>query len=226
MEEVIRKLKDAKLDTSISDEDAKKAAGQFASGSPVAVAAITDNAGSQKLEVRKTKDNKYFAKSSVVDGIHSIAADTGSGLDKSTDDFRNKKVFDFGFSDPIKVDYKDSARTMALAKSGEKWVNGTKEQDSVSVQSLIDKLRDLVAVKFSDGALPAALINITVVSNEGKRTEKAALAKKGDTWLAQRENEPSLYEIATPVAEALQKAAADVKEPAPPPPPAKDAKKK
>lgn len=224
VEEVIRKLKDAKLDTSISEEDAKKAPAQFASATRVAVATITDNSGSQTLEVRKTKDNKYFAKSSAVDGIHSVQADVGTGLDKSTDDFRNKKVFDFGFSDPIKVDYKDAARTLALAKSGEKWVNGTKEQDSVSVQSLIDKLRDLSAAKFAEGTLGPPLIHLTVVSNEGKRTEKVALGKKGETWYAQRENEPSLYEIAPAAAEALQKAAADVKEPAPPRAP--DPKKK
>ncbi|MCC7156298.1 MAG: DUF4340 domain-containing protein [Bryobacterales bacterium] len=224
VEELIRKLKDAKLDTAISDEEAKKAPAQFASGTLVAVATITDNAGSQRLEVRKTKDNKYFAKSSVIDGVYSIPADTGAGLDKSTDDFRNKKVFDFGFSDPIKVDYKDAAHTLALAKSGEKWVNGVKEQDSVSVQSLIDKLRDMTAVKFADGTLPSPAINLTVVSNEGKRTEKVALGKKGETWYAQRENEPSLYEIAPAAIEALQKAAGDVKEAAPPP--AKDAKKK
>jgi hypothetical protein len=222
VEELVRRLKDARLDTSVSDEDAKKAAAAFA-GAPVAsVAAITDNAGEQKLEVRKTKDNKYYAKSSAVDGIHSIPSDVGDGLTKSTDDFRNKKVFDFGFSDPTKVDYKDQTTTLALAKSGEKWSNAGKEMDSVSVQSFIDKLRDLAAVKFRDEALPASVVNVTVVSNDGKRTEKVALAKKGETWIAQREGEPSLYELAETSVSDLQKAAGGVKEPAPP---AKNAKK-
>src|SRR5207237_10643850 len=56
VEELIRKLKDAKMDTSVSDEDAKKAVSAFASGTKVAVANVSDSAGTQTLEVRKDKD--------------------------------------------------------------------------------------------------------------------------------------------------------------------------
>ena len=37
-------------------------------------------------------------------------ADVGDALNKSLDDFRNKKLFDFGFSDPTKVDVKNGRR--------------------------------------------------------------------------------------------------------------------
>src|SRR3989454_4858030 len=53
VEDLIRKLKDAKMDTSVSDEDAKKAAGGFASGKRIAVATVTDANGNQSLEVRQ-----------------------------------------------------------------------------------------------------------------------------------------------------------------------------
>ena len=55
VEELVRKLKDAKLDPSVSDEDAKKAASAFASGTPVATARVTDASGTQTLEVRKNR---------------------------------------------------------------------------------------------------------------------------------------------------------------------------
>ena len=66
--------------------------------------------------------------------------------------------------------------------------------DSISVQSFLDKLRDLSASKFVDtGSLGAPTIDITVVSNNGKLTEKVLIAKQGDDYVAQRENEPALY---------------------------------
>ena len=40
----------------------------------------------------------------MVEGIYKVASDLGDGLDKRLDDFRNKKLFDFGFSDPTKVE--------------------------------------------------------------------------------------------------------------------------
>jgi len=70
--------------------------------------------------------------------------DLADALDKNLDDFRNKKLFDFGFSDPNKVELK----TVTYAKSGDKWLAGSKTMDNTSVQNLIDKLRDLSAAKF------------------------------------------------------------------------------
>ena len=94
VEELVRKLKDAKMDLNMSEEDAKKAATTFASGTPIATVKVTDASGTQELQVRKKGDD-YFAKSSAVEGFHKIPADLGNGVDKSVDDFRNKKLFDF-----------------------------------------------------------------------------------------------------------------------------------
>ena len=75
----------------------------------MAPAQVTDNSGSQTLEVRKDKDNNYYARSSAVAGVYKVASDTGEGLNKGLDDFRNKKLFDFGFSDPSKLEIKNGA---------------------------------------------------------------------------------------------------------------------
>ncbi len=115
MEELIRKLKDAKMDLAVSDDDAKKAASAFASGTPVATVKATDASGTQQLEVRKSKDD-YYAKSSAVEGVHKVTADLATGLDKGLDDFRNKKLFDFGFNDPNKIEMHDNGKTLLLPK--------------------------------------------------------------------------------------------------------------
>jgi hypothetical protein len=216
VDELIRKLKDAKMDLTVSDEDAKKAASGFASGTPVATVKATDASGTQQLEVRKNKDD-YYAKSSAVDGVHKVTADLGSGLDKGLDDFRNKKLFDFGFNDPNKIEMHDNGKGYAFRKTGEDWFSNGKKLDSTSVQSLLDKLRDFSASKFVDfTAVATPSIDLTVTSNDSKRVEKVLISKQGSDYVAKRENEPSLYGLDAKTVDDLSKAASDVKE-APPP---------
>lgn len=210
---LIGKLKDAKMDATVSTDDAKKAATGFASGTKIAAATVTDSSGTQTLEVRKDKDKNYYAKSSAVQGIFKITSDVGDALDKGVNDFRNKKIFDFGFSDPSKLDIKNGASaTVTYTKTGDKWMAGPKTMDNSTVQNLIDKLRDLSATKFPDKGAGDVVFEATVTSNSGKRVEKATLTKQGSQYFAKREGEPSIYELDGKAVEDLQKAASDVKE--------------
>jgi hypothetical protein len=87
--------------------------------------------------------------------------------------------------------------------------------DNTSVQNLIDKLRDLAALKFVEKGGGQPVFEATVTSNSGKRVEKVTISKQGNQYFAQREGEPSIYELDSKVVEELQKAASEVKE-APP----------
>jgi hypothetical protein len=214
---LIGKLKDAKMDATVSADDAKKAAAAFASGTRVATATVTDASGTQTLEVRKDKDKNYYAKGSAVEGIFKITSDVGDALDKGVDDFRNKKLFDFGFTDPSKLDIKNGGgNTVTYTKTGDKWMSGSKALDNSTVQNLIDKLRDLSASKFPAGGGGAPVFEATVTSNSGKRVEKVTVSKQGTQYFAKRENEPSIYELDGKAVEDLQKAASDIKDQAPP----------
>lgn len=216
VEELIRKVKDAKMDLTVSEEDAKKAAATFNSGTPVATVKMTDPSGTQQLEIRKVKDN-YYAKSSVVDGVHKVPNDLATALDKGVDDFRNKKLFDFGFNDPNKIEMHDGGKTYAFEKKGEDWLAGGKKMDSTSVQSFVDKLRDLSASKFIDsGTFGTPVTDISVTSSDGKRIEKVLISKQGNDYIAKRDNEPALYGIDAKTVDDISRAAADVKEAQPP----------
>ena len=83
--------------------------------------------------------------------------------------------------------------------------------DAATVQELTDKIRDLAASKFVDSGFNAPLIGITVTSNDGKRVEKVAISKAGDNYIAQRENEPALYQLDSKAVDDLTKSAGDVK---------------
>ncbi len=208
--ELVRKVQDAKMDTSVSDDDAKKAASAFAAGTPVATIKVTDTSGTQELQVRKNKDD-YYAKSTAVPGVYKVTAGLGSGLDKSVDDFRNKKLFDFGFNDPNKIEMHDGSKSYLFTKSGDDWTASGKKLDAMGIQSFIDKLRELSASKFVDTGYTTSTIDVNVTSDDGKRVEKVQIAKVGDKYIARRENEPSLYELDSKTVDDLEKAASDVK---------------
>jgi hypothetical protein len=220
--ELLRKLGDAKMDlnTSSANDDATA----FAHATPLATAKITDESGTQELQVRKVqlskgagaKTDTYYAKSSAVDGVHKIDADIAQALDKGLDDFRNKKLFDFGYSDPNKIELHSGSKAWFLTRNGEDWWQNGKKMDSGSAQSVVSKLRDLGATSFPSSGFSSPTIEATVTSNDGKRSEKVLIAKSGNNYIARRENEPVLYQLESSSVDGLLKAADDLK-PAPPP---------
>ena len=211
VDDLVRKLSGAQMDTNVSDEDAKKYASTWFAATPVAIAKVTDASGTQTLEVRKSKDD-YLAKSSVVEGVHKVTKDLGEGVDKSIDDFRNKKLFDFGFTDPTRIEFKDGAKVLTFVKSGEKWTSNGKEMDNTSMQAFIDKLRDAAATKFVEGGFTAPAVEITVVSNDGKRTEEVQITGNG---IARRDGDSTFYQLDPTALNGLRNSADDVKAPPP-----------
>ncbi len=212
LEDFMSRLHEAEIDPMLSDEDEKKYAMTYASAPSAATVTITSSSGEQKLEVHKSKDD-YYAKSSVVNGVYKLtAADLTSFFTKKLDDFRNKKIFDFGFNDPNRIDIKDGAKTVSIEKMGDNWVSGGKTMDNTSVQSLIDRLRDLSASKFVDTGFGTPAIDLTVVSDSGKRTEKVQIAPSGKDFIAKRENDPTLYQLDASAVQDLRTSAGDVRE--------------
>ena len=76
-----------------------------------------------------------------------------------------------------------AAKDAVYTKAGDKWTSGGKTMDSTGVQALIDKLRDLSATKFVDSGFTTPELAITVVSNDGKRTEKVEIAAAGANFI-------------------------------------------
>jgi hypothetical protein len=216
VDELVRKLKDAKMDLGTSGADEKKAASAFSSGSRVATVSVTDESGTQELQVRRNKED-YYAKSSSVEGAHKVSSELGKGLDKSLEEFRNKKLFDFGFNDPNKIEMHDGPKAYFLTRSGDDWWSDGKKMDASSLFSFLEKIRDLAASKFPDSGFTAPLLELTVTASDGKRVEKVLISKNGETYIAKRGNEPSLYELDPKAVMELEKSASELKPAAVPP---------
>jgi hypothetical protein len=218
VDDLIRKLKDAKMDLTSANSDPKAAAAQFASGEKVGMVSTTDNTGTQTVEIHKSnskdaKDIGYFAKSSAIAGIYKVAGDLSDSLGKSVDDYRNKKLFDFGFNDVTKLEINGNS----YQKSGDKWTAESTAYESGTVQAVIDKLRDLSASKFQEKMSGAQMLTVGVTSGDNHRSEKIIIFKDGAGYNAIRDGEPAVYIIDAKDADDLQKAISGIKQQQAPP---------
>jgi len=202
--ELVSKLTDARMDLSGSDTTAKESDAAFTRGTPIASVKLTDESSTQELQLRKDKDS-YYARSSVVDGAYKINSDLADAVNKKLDDFRDKKLFDFGYADPSRIEIHSGSKTLWLTRGGEDWWDNGKKMDQDSMNSLISNLRDLSADKFVDSGFTAPEIEATVTSSDGKRVEKVQISKSGASYIAKRESDPTLYELTPTSVDELKK---------------------
>jgi Domain of unknown function (DUF4340) len=208
VDDLVRSLKDAKME---SGSDDSEIAAAFKSATPFAMAKISGASGTQELEIRKAKDD-YYAKSTAIPGIYKVPAILATSCDKSLDDFRNKKLFEFGYEDPNKIEIHDASKSYFFTRSGSDWwgPEGKKLDDS-SMESLLGNIRDLSAEKFPDKGFSAPSVQITATSKDGKLVERVLISKNGNEYIAKRENEPALYQLSSASIAQLEQSAAKVK---------------
>jgi hypothetical protein len=202
VDDLVSKLKDAKMDLSSTPTSA-----DFANATKLGTATFVDDKGPQSIEVRKAKSGDIYAKSTAVGGVYKVAADIGTAIDKSAEDFENKKLFDFGFTDPAKLDLAGKH----YEKSGDKWFSGSQQIDSTSLQDVIDKLRDLSAVKFSDRIAGSPVLTLAVTWGEKGKVDKVTIDKNGADYIGVRDGDPTGYALDAKTVDDLQKTIAAIK---------------
>lgn len=212
VEELVRKLNEAKMEDAPDDAAAADAIRKFYGSALVGKARTADSSGTQELEVRKGKDGAYYAKSSAVAGVYKVANELGEAVAKGLDDYRNKKVFDFGFQEPTRLEVKGSARAWVFEKTKNEWKLDGKVMQADQLQALIDKLRDLSAVKFKTAGGGNPHSEFTVTTQDGKTVEKVIVTKSGDSLLATRAGETAVYELDGLKVEEILNAASAVKD--------------
>lgn len=190
VQNLVSDLSNAKMDLTSGDSGVKDAAKKFAEGKPAGTVKVTDSSGTQTLDLRKNGSD-FYAKSSAVPGVYKLAGDLGSDMGKPVDYFRDKKIFDFGFDDPDKIQIQQGSTETTYVHSGTDWKSNGKTLDAATVQPLVDDLRDLTSTKFLTKGFGATDFSVTVTSNKGKRVETADFSKAKDGYVAKRENEPN-----------------------------------
>ncbi len=165
---------------------------------------VTGESGTQQLQIRKSKD-AYYAKSDVVEGAYKVGSDLGDAVNKNVDDFRDKKLFDFGYTEPGKVEIRSGAKTYSLMRGGQDWWENGKKLDADGIQSLISNLRDMSADKFVDSGFTTPEIEASVTSADGKQVEKVLISQSGSNYIAKRDNDSTLYQLPANSVDDLKK---------------------
>ncbi|HEV2990801.1 MAG TPA: DUF4340 domain-containing protein, partial [Candidatus Angelobacter sp.] len=211
VDELVRKLLDAKIDFAGGDEDASKISSSFAKGAITGNVKVISDAGTQEIELRKVGDD-YYAKPSVTGAPYKVSSDVAQIFSKNPEEFRNKKLFDLGFTDPAKIEFHNGTKSYFLTRSGvEWWGPAGKKMELSGASSFIDHVRDLQAAKFVDSGFGAPTIEITVTPEGGGHAEKVLLAKSGENYIAKRDGEPQLYQVDSKVVQELQNSAEQMK---------------
>ncbi len=214
--DVVRSVRTAEM-VSVLEEEGDPS-GKYRFRRPFAVAEIVDEAGAHTLTIAKSTDDSYYAKSSDLGGVYEVSSTMAEGLDKPLEDFRNNKLFDFGFKEIAALALREGDTRLRVEKKDEKWVlssEGDRELDSEKVQTVIDSLRSLAATGFpSDDAadqsqygLDQPAIEAEVKVADGGSSEKVLIsAVSNERVYAARENQPTTYEVEESAAQEIHRA--------------------
>lgn len=219
VDSLLHDLVNAKFDSSATPE---QAASGFAKAAPFETIKLTAGSGAKAetdtLEVRKaTNGGDFYGKASVFSGTWKLDPSVDAALTKNLDDFRDKQIFDFGFSDPLNIEYHANGTNLALVRSNTEWFENGKKLDLDSVEGFVSALRGLAANKFVTSGFSKPDVEITVVSRDGKLTEKVQLQKTKDGAIAKREDGPTLYALDANTVNPVFSAASGIKPAAPGP---------
>lgn len=208
---LITKVKELNFDPTLSQDSLKKYQAAFASASPLALMVLKDGAAAKQLEIRKAKDGGLLAQSSAVQGIYPLAADLASAFEKSLEDFRSRKLMDFGFDDPKRVQLDSGGKTNVLERKGEDWIWDKTKADSSTVTGLLEALRGFSALGFVENKFTTPTFTVTLLQKDGKTIEKLEISKSNNFHYARRAGEAGEYEIDPKTLSDLEAAISRVK---------------
>ena len=222
--DLVRSVRTAEM-TEVLEEG--EPSGQYSFDNPTAKVTVTDTNGSHELEVAQDGET-YYARSSSQEGVFEVSSTFGGSFDKPVADFRNKKLFDFGFADPERVEVRAGEMAATVVHSEDKWLlesEDGREVEGVKVQTLLDRLRNLTATEFPSDSLAdqarfglneaAIEATVTPADEETPETVRVTSADQAAVYAA-RVGEPSTYQVEQSAAQDIQRAVEDVlREPEP-----------
>ena len=189
---------------------------------PTATVTVTDSQGPHTLILAQDGDTHY-ARSSAQEGVFKVSSTLAESFDKPVADFRDQKLFDFGYADPASVEVRAGDLDVSAIKSVDKWLlesEGGREVDGVKVQTLLDRLRNLTATEFpSDHSddqarfgLDDAEIEAAVTpEGDGAASESVRISATDQPAVyAVRDGEPSTYKVEQSAAQDIRRAVEDI----------------
>ncbi len=222
--DLVRAVRTAEM-TEVLSESADSPGYSFQA--PLATVSVTDGGGDHTL-VLAGGGGTHYARSSAHSGVFGVSATFAESFDKPVADFRNKKLFDFGFADPARVDLSVGDASAVIARADDAWLlesDGNRRLDGERTQALLDSLRNLAAIEFpSDDAgrqesfglgSPAITAAVTPAGTDSAPETVIVSAADQPLVYAARVGEPSTYRIEQSAAKGIELTLRRVLEPPP-----------
>lgn len=177
---------------------------------PVATVTVSTGEGAHRAEFRRDKSGTVYAKSDDLSGIYPVQADFETLLKKPVDEFRNLKLFGFGFSDVFTLRYQSDDRTLNLTHPNEQWEMDGKPTDSAKANKLLDELRSATGSAFTGGEVPGKVVATVIIETAGGAKDHVEFRNNGTERFAVRIGERGYYKLPESVLTDIEKAAAEI----------------
>lgn len=153
---------------------------------------------------------KVYAKSNNLDGAYPVPADFESYLRKPISEYRDLRVFRFGFQDVFRITYEGQGKTFTIEKPNEGWRKDGKNVDPALANTLLDELRGLNATAYLEGSAPGERSHAIRVQTSDGREEAVQFLKSGDDLFAVRAEEKGYYKIPASFLKGIDSAAGGI----------------
>ncbi len=176
------------------------------------VATVSAHLPEKQLQAvfRRGSDNVIYAKSEDLSGIYPVAVDFDTYLKKSMDEFRNLKLYEFGFNDVFTLRYEAGAKTFTLKKPNDQWQLDGKTMDSAKANKLIDELRTAAGSAYLEGTVPGSVTRMVEVETAGGTKERVEFHESEGSAFAVRVGEKGYYKLPENVLKDITKAATEI----------------
>lgn len=148
-----------------------------------------------------------YARSASLGGIYPVPAEIDNFLRKPLAEFRDLRIFRFGFSDVFKLNYDGGGVSLALEKPNENWLLAGRKTDASAANTLVDELRGATAAEYREGNPPGEVTHTIRVETSDGREERVRLHKADEAIFAVRDGEKGYYRLPEGFLTGLEKAA-------------------
>lgn len=168
---------------------------------------VATESKTETAELRGSPGNVY-ASSATLGGIYPVPAEIDNFLRKPLAEFRDLRVFRFGFTDVFSLRYEGAGLTLELQKPNKDWLAGGKKVDATAANQLVDELRSATAAEYREGEAPGTVIHTIRVQTADGRDETVTFHKGDEANFAARAGEKGYYRLPEGFLKAVESAAA------------------
>lgn len=210
VEGLVGRVETAQMKSVVTDAPSPADLRRFGLDKPRAIVNVHLGSARATLAIGgKADDTSVYVRDAARPDVFTIEASAAEDLQKSTDDYRKKDVFDFRAFTATRVEAVRGGQTVVFERvkakaegSPDTWRRVSPNPGDANrekVESLLAGLANIRATSFSDSkartGLDAPVLAIVAKFDEGKKEERVTFGKNGADAFASRPDDPGVMKI-------------------------------